>query len=129
MKPPSNTFTVGLVQMRCDPDPAANLDRAVEGILSAARGGAEVVCLPELFRTHYFCQRQSPEVFDLAEPIPGPTTQRLSQAAAEAGVVVVGSVFERRAPGLHHNTAVVFDADGAMLGLYRKIHIPDHPAV
>jgi len=127
MKPQSDTFTVGLVQMRCDADPSANVERAVKGIHSAARGGAEVVCLPELFRTPYFCQRQDPAVFDLAEPIPGPTSQRLSQAAAEAGVVVVGSLFERRAPGLYHNTAVVFDADGNLLGLYRKMHIPDDP--
>ncbi len=83
--------------------------------------------MPELFRSPYFCQRQDPALFDLAEPIPGPSTERLARAAKEAGAVVVGSLFERRAPGLYHNTAVVFDADGALLGLYRKMHIPDDP--
>src|SRR5207248_4069148 len=81
----------------------------------------------ELFRTQYFCQRQSPEIFDLAEPVPGPTSQRIAQAAADAGVVVVASLFERRTPGVYHNTAAVFDADGSLLGLYRKTHIPDDP--
>ena len=83
MKPLSNQFTVGLVQMRCEADPAANVDRAINGIHRAAQAGAEIICLPELFRSLYFCQRQDPEIFDLAEPIPGPTTQRLSLAAAE----------------------------------------------
>jgi N-carbamoylputrescine amidase len=127
VQPAADTFTLGLVQMRCEADPAVNLDRAVTGIHRAAKGGADIVCLQELFRSPYFCQVQRPDVFDLAEPIPGPTTQRLSQAAAETGTVVVASVFERRAPGLHHNTAVVFDADGTLLGLYRKMHIPDDP--
>jgi N-carbamoylputrescine amidase len=122
-----NTFTVGLVQMACTNNPAENLDRAVEGIHQAARSGAEIICLQELFRTPYFCQRQHPDVFDLAEPIPGPTSQRLARAAAETRSVVIGSLFERRAPGLYHNTAVVFDADGSTLGLYRKMHIPDDP--
>jgi N-carbamoylputrescine amidase len=122
-----NTFTVGLVQMACSNNPAENLDRAVEGIHQAARNGAEIICLQELFRTPYFCQRQHPEVFDLAEPIPGPTSQRLARAAAETRSVVIGSLFEWRAPGLYHNTAVIFDADGSQLGLYRKMHIPDDP--
>jgi N-carbamoylputrescine amidase len=122
-----STFTLGLVQMRCGPDPASNLDRAVEAIHRAARQGAQVICLQELFRSYYFCQRQNPETFDLAEPIPGPSCDRLAQAARSAGAVVVGSLFERRAPGLYHNTAVVFDADGSLLGLYRKMHIPDDP--
>jgi N-carbamoylputrescine amidase len=125
--PDPQTFTLGLVQMRCDPDPASNLDKAVKCIHRAARNGAEIICLQELFRTPYFCQRQDPGLFDWAETIPGPTTDRLSQAAREAGVVVVGSVFERRGPGVFHNTAVVFDADGKLLGLYRKMHIPDDP--
>jgi N-carbamoylputrescine amidase len=85
------------------------------------------VCLPELFRSPYFCQRQDPGVFDLAEPIPGPASDRLAQAARAAGVVLVASLFERRAPGVYHNTAAVYDADGSLLGLYRKMHIPDDP--
>jgi len=122
-----DTFTLGLVQMRCEEDADANLERALTGIRRAGRNGAQIVCLPELFRTQYFCQRQSPEIFDLAEPVPGPTSQRIAQAAADAGVVVVASLFERRTPGVYHNTAVVFDADGSLLGLYRKTHIPDDP--
>src|SRR5206468_6472669 len=112
---------IGLVQMRCDPDPEANVTKAVAGIRQAAAGGAQIVCLPELFRSPYFCQRQDPALFDLAEPIPGPGSHRLAAAAREAGVVVVGSLFERRAPGVYHNTAVVIDADGALLGIYRKM--------
>ncbi len=127
MKTLPNTFTVGLVQMHCEADLAVNLERAINGIHRAAQAGAEIICLQELFRSPYFCQRQNPEVFDLAEPIPGPSTQRLAQAAAETRTVVIGSLFERRAPGLYHNTAVVFDADGSLLGLYRKMHIPDDP--
>ena len=125
--PSSDTFTLGLIQMRCEPSPAANLDKAVSAIHKAAAAGAQIICLPELFRSPYFCQHQDPALFDLAEPIPGPSTERLATAAKEAGAVVVGSLFERRAPGLYHNTAVVFDADGALLGLYRKMHIPDDP--
>jgi len=121
------TFTVGLIQMRCAAEPAVNLERAVARIYEAARQGAQVICLQELFRSHYFCQRQHPDVFDLAEPIPGPSTDALAKAARETGTVVVGSLFENRAPGLYHNTAVVFDADGSTLGLYRKMHIPDDP--
>jgi N-carbamoylputrescine amidase len=122
-----DTFTLGLVQMRCGPDPAANLEQAVQGIHRAARDGAQIVCLPELFRTPYFCQRQDPAIFDLAETIPGPSTERLARAARETGCVVIGSLFEARAPGLYHNTAVVLEADGRMLGRYRKTHIPDDP--
>jgi len=120
-------FTVGLVQMRCSTDPAENLDRAAARIREAARRGAEVVCLPELFRSQYFCQREDAALFDLADPIPGPTTERLGPLARELRVVIVASVFEKRAPGLYHNTAVVLDADGSTLGLYRKMHIPDDP--
>src|SRR2546427_1334642 len=104
-------FRIGLVQMRCAADPGANLDKAVARIGDAARGGASIVCLPELFRTPYFCQEEDAANFDLAEPVPGPTTAALARAAADAGVVVVGSVFERRAPGVYHNTAVVLDAN------------------
>jgi N-carbamoylputrescine amidase len=121
------TFTLGLVQMRCVDDAAANLDKAVNAVHRAARNGAEIICLQELFRTPYFCQRQDPAVFDLAEPIPGPSTEHLAAAARDTSTVVVASLFERRAAGLFHNTAVVFDADGSMAGLYRKMHIPDDP--
>ena len=123
----ADAFTLGLIQMRCEADPAVNLDRAVTAIRRAAENDAEIVCLQELFRSHYFCQRQSPELFDLAEPIPGPTTERLAEVARDTQTVVVGSVFEKRAPGVYHNTAVVIDADGRLLGLYRKMHIPDDP--
>src|SRR6516162_8292546 len=127
MEPPRNPFTVGLVQMRCGPDPEANLERAVQHIRQAAAAGGQIICLPELFRSPYFCQCQDPRVFDLAEPVPGPSTERLGRVAKEAGVVVVASLFERRAAGVYHNTAAVLDADGRMLGLYRKMHIPDDP--
>lgn len=120
-------FTVGLVQMRCSADPDENLRRASDGLREAAARGANVACLPELFRTPYFCQTEDASNFDLAEPIPGPTTRALAAVAKETGMAVVGSVFERRAAGLYHNTAVVFDADGTTRGLYRKMHIPDDP--
>lgn len=120
-------FTLGLVQMRCVEDPNANLDKAVNAIHHAARTGADIVCLQELFRTPYFCQKQEPAFFDLAETIPGPTTERLASAAQETSTVVIGSIFERRAAGIYHNTAVVFDADGSLAGVYRKMHIPDDP--
>ncbi len=123
----ADSFTLGLVQMSCGPEPEANLDKAVRRVREAADAGAQVVCLQELFRSQYFCQRQDAALFDLAEPVPGPTTERLARAAREAGVVVVASLFERRAAGVYHNTAAVLDADGALLGLYRKMHIPDDP--
>jgi N-carbamoylputrescine amidase len=122
-----NLVSLGLVQMRCGVEPEANLRKAVAGIREAVRGGAQIVCLQELFRSQYFCQRQDPSVFDLAEPIAGPSTEQLAQVAREAEAVVVASLFERRAPGVYHNTAAVFDADGSLLGLYRKMHIPDDP--
>jgi N-carbamoylputrescine amidase len=122
------SLTVGLVQMSMSRDVAANLDKAVARVREAAAGGATVVCLPELYRSPYFCQREDARLFDLAEPIPGPSTEALGRAAREAGVVVVAPLFERRAPGLFHNTAAVIDADGQVRGLYRKMHIPDDPA-
>jgi N-carbamoylputrescine amidase len=118
---------IALIQMACGPDPDANLEKAVERVRDAARLGAEIVCLPELFRAQYFCQREDPALFDLAEPIPGPSTERLSRVAKEEGVVVLASLFERRAPGLYHNTAAVLERDGSLLGTYRKMHIPDDP--
>jgi N-carbamoylputrescine amidase len=122
------TVTLGLVQMRCGPDPRDNLERAVARVREAAKAGATLVCLPELFRSQYFCQTEDHANFELAEPIPGPSTEALSRVAKESRVVVIGSLFERRAAGVYHNTAVVFDADGSTRGLYRKMHIPDDPA-
>jgi N-carbamoylputrescine amidase len=121
------TIVVGLVQMACADDPAANLRKAIARVAEAAQQGADIVCLQELFRSQYFCQKEDPAVFDLAEPIPGPSTDALSRAAADNGVALIGSVFERRAPGLFHNTAVIIDADGSLRGRYRKMHIPDDP--
>jgi N-carbamoylputrescine amidase len=120
-------YRVGLVQMSCSPDPDVNLDRAADRVRDAAREGAQIVCLPELFRTQYFCQREDVQLFDLAEPIPGPSTERLSAIAREEGVVVIASLFERRAPGLYHNTAAILQTDGSLAGIYRKMHIPDDP--
>jgi N-carbamoylputrescine amidase len=124
----SKNFRIALVQMFCSADSEANLAKAVDRVEEAARKGADVVCLPELFRSQYFCQREDPATFDLAEPVPGPTTRALSEAARKAGVAVVAPIFERRAAGLYHNSAAVIDADGKVLGLYRKMHIPDDPA-
>ena len=120
-------FRVGLVQMSATPDPDKNLQRAVDRLHHASAKGAQIVCLPELFRTQYFCQREDAALFDLAEAIPGPTTARLAEAAKQLRIVVVGSVFEKRAPGVYHNTAVMIDADGSLRGIYRKMHIPDDP--
>jgi N-carbamoylputrescine amidase len=122
-----DVFTLGLVQMRCLSDPAANLERAAAKIREAAARGAEIVCLPELFRSLYFCQTEDHANFDLAEPIPGPSTKVLSAVARDAQVTIIASLFERRAAGLYHNTAVTIDADGAIVGTYRKMHIPDDP--
>jgi N-carbamoylputrescine amidase len=121
-------FTLGLVQMACASDPEVNLRRAVSRVEEASRAGAGIVCLPELFRSRYFCQREDPAFFDLSEPVPGPTTRVLSEAARKMGVVVVAPVFERRAPGVYHNSVVILDAGGEVVGLYRKMHIPDDPA-
>ena len=124
---PPHTFTVGLIQMACTPDPEENLARAARRVEEAARAGARAICLPELFRYRYFCQSEDPDRFDLAEPVPGPTTDALCGVARDSGVVIVTPVFERRAPGLYHNSAVVIDGDGTIAGLYRKMHIPDDP--
>ena len=122
------SFQVGLVQMSMSTDPQANLEKAADRIADAARRGAQVVCLPELFRSPYFCQKEDHAFFDLAEPVPGPSTERLSEVARKAGVAVVVPVFEKRAVGLYHNSAAILDADGKLAGLYRKMHIPDDPA-
>jgi N-carbamoylputrescine amidase len=121
-------YQVGLVQMAMSADPDANLRAAVAKVGEAAAGGAQLVCLPELFRSLYFAQREDAALFDLAEPVPGPSTTALAQAARQAQVVVIAPIFERRAPGLYHNSAAVIDADGQLLGVYRKMHIPDDPA-
>jgi len=125
---PPATYKVGLVQMAMSRDPSHNLEKAVVRVAEAARAGARLVCLPELFRSLYFAQREDAALFDLAEPVPGPTTEALGRAARQAGVVVIAPVFERRAAGLYHNSAAVIDSDGRLVGLYRKMHIPDDPA-
>jgi N-carbamoylputrescine amidase len=120
-------FTVGLIQMRCSTDLDDNLSRACTLLRAAADQRVQVACLPELFRSQYFCQSEDSSRFDLAESIPGPTTEVLAQVARETRMVIVGSIFERRTAGIYHNTAVVFDADGTLRGRYRKMHIPDDP--
>jgi N-carbamoylputrescine amidase len=118
---------VGLVQMRCQVDPAVNLAAAVKHVRTAAKRGADIVCLPELFRSRYFCQAEDHDSFTLAETIPGPSTTALGKVARELGVVIVASLFERRAAGVYHNTVAVLDAKGKIAGTYRKMHIPDDP--
>jgi N-carbamoylputrescine amidase len=125
--PARSTVTLGLVQQHCSPDPDDNMRRALQGVRDAATRGAQIVCLQELFRSQYFCQVEDHRFFDLAEPIPGPSTELLTALARELGVVIVASLFERRAEGLYHNTAAIIDADGSLLGVYRKMHIPDDP--
>jgi N-carbamoylputrescine amidase len=120
-------FRVGIAQFACSEDMEANLAKAVGKIREAAQQGAQVVCLQELFRSQYFCREERAELFELAEPIPGPSTEIIGAVAKEAGVAVVASLFERRAAGLYHNTAAMIDADGSLLGIYRKMHIPDDP--
>jgi N-carbamoylputrescine amidase len=120
-------FQAGLVQMACGAEPEENLERAIAQVREAAKRGAQVICLPELFLTQYFCQREDAALFDLAEPIPGPTTARFGDICRELRVTAVVSLFERRAPGLYHNTAAVVGADGGLRGIYRKMHIPDDP--
>ncbi len=123
----SEPLRIALVQMSCEAEPQRNLDKALTRISEAAARGAKVICLQELFRSRYFCQSEEARSFDLAEPIPGPTTEALGAVAAARKVVVVGSIFERRTEGIYHNTAVVMDADGRLAGRYRKMHIPDDP--
>ncbi|MBA3761183.1 MAG: carbon-nitrogen hydrolase [Gemmatimonadales bacterium] len=125
--PAPGSITLGLVQMSCTPDPGVNMAKAVKGVREAARRGAQIICLQELFRSQYFCQTEDHRFFSLAEPIPGPSTAELGKLAAELGVVIIASLFEKRAEGLYHNTAAVIDADGRLLGKYRKMHIPDDP--
>ena len=123
----SDKLNVGIVQQSCTADVVANLDKSVAQIRIAASAGARLVVLQELHRGLYFCQQEMVEQFDLAEPIPGPSTERLGALAKELNIVIVASLFEKRAPGVHHNTAVVLEADGSIAGKYRKMHIPDDP--
>ncbi|MCS6968046.1 MAG: carbon-nitrogen hydrolase [Cytophagales bacterium] len=122
-----NTVRVGLVQMSCTADKTANIAKAIANIRRAAEQGAQIVCLQELFASLYFCDTENYEHFQLAEPIPGPTTEQLQQLASQLGIVIIASLFEKRARGVYHNTAAVIDADGSYLGKYRKMHIPDDP--
>jgi len=123
----NSTLKVGLVQHACSEDRNSNLAASISGIREAATRGAQLVLLQELHTGVYFCQTEDTKRFDQAEPIPGPTTQELGKLARELGIVIVGSLFERRAPGVHHNTAVVLESDGSLKGQYRKMHIPDDP--
>ena len=121
------TVTLGLLQHACGPTPAVNLRKTLALAERAARRGAQIICTQELFRSQYFCQAEKHQSFKLAEPIPGPSSRAFQALAKKCGVVVIASLFERRAAGLYHNTAVVIDADGTLLGIYRKMHIPDDP--
>jgi N-carbamoylputrescine amidase len=122
-----DTVTLGLIQSRCSPDPAENFARTAAAIAQAARQGARIICTQEFFTTEYFCQSENHDYFKLAEPIPGPTTQALQKLARRHRVVIIASIFERRASGVYHNSAAIMDADGRLLGVYRKMHIPDDP--
>ena len=126
-KKSSNKINVGLVQMTCELKPEPNLKKALARIGEAAKQGAQIVCLQELFRSQYFCQIEDIERFKLAEAVPGPTSEAICSAAKKHKVAVIASLFERRAPGLYHNTSITVDADGEIVGKYRKMHIPDDP--
>ena len=126
-KSKKDEVTLGLIQMSAGDNLSANLEKALERITAAAKKGAQVVCLQELFRSRYFCQSENHKNFQLAEAVPGPTTEALGMLAAEREIVIVASIFERRSAGIYHNTAVVIDADGALAGIYRKMHVPDDP--
>ena len=125
---PGNNLTIALVQMACGAVPQENLDAAIAKVEEASRRGARVVCLPELFRSQYFCQKEDAALFDLAESIPGPSTEALAKVAGQLNVVMIVPVFERRTAGIYHNSVVVVDSDGSIAGLYRKMHVPDDPA-
>src|SRR5436190_17918911 len=127
MKPRSSVVHLGLLQHACSDKPAENLRTTLAAAERAAKAGAQIICTQELFRSQYFCQSEDHKYFQLAEPIPGPSTDAFARLAKKHGVVVIASLFERRAAGLYHNTAVIIDADGSLLGLYRKMHIPDDP--
>jgi N-carbamoylputrescine amidase len=127
MSSTTDSFTIALVQLAVGTKLDENLKHAAASVEQAAHQGAQVVCLPELYRSRYFCQSEDPSFFDLAESIPGPSTETFTSLARKISAAVVVPVFERRAPGVYHNTAVVIDADGSIAGLYRKMHIPDDP--
>ncbi|HLI80564.1 MAG TPA: carbon-nitrogen hydrolase [Candidatus Binataceae bacterium] len=127
MQQKKHGLVLGLVQMSCAPEPKQNLQKAIARIEDASRRGADVVCLQELFRSRYFCQTEDTSCFDLAEPIPGPTSEELGKVAAARKIVIIASLFEKRTEGIYHNTAIVIDADGKIAGMYRKMHIPDDP--
>ena len=124
---PDRISRVALIQMRCNAEPDKNFTRAVELIRDAAAKGAQIVCLPELFRSQYFCQTEEHKNFELAEEVPGKSTTELEKIARELGIVMIASLFEKRSAGVYHNTAAIIDADGKFLGKYRKMHIPDDP--
>ncbi|MEY2427874.1 MAG: N-carbamoylputrescine amidase [Verrucomicrobiota bacterium] len=123
----NSTVTIALIQNACGTDPAANLKRTLASARGAAGQGAQIICTQELFRSQYFCQTEDHANFELAEPIPGPSTKAFQELAKEKAVVVIAGLFEKRAAGVYHNTAAIIDADGALLGIYRKMHIPDDP--
>src|SRR5260370_40334585 len=127
MKSSTSIIKLGLIQTACSEDPAANLKKTLAAAKDAIKRGARIVCTQELFRSQYFCQTEDHKYFQLAEPIPGPTTKVFQKLAKDNGVVVICSLFEKRASGLYHNTAAIIDADGSLLGTYRKMHIPDDP--
>jgi len=127
MKRSSSTVALALLQSRCSPDPEANLKKTLRAAERAAGAGAQIICTQELFRSQYFCQSEDHKYFALAEPIPGPGTDALQKLAKKHNVVVIASLFEKRAAGVYHNTAAIIDADGSLLGIYRKMHIPDDP--
>src|SRR5574339_443515 len=127
MSKSSSVVKIGLIQTRSSPDPAENLKKTLDAAESAANDGAQIICTQELFRSQYFCQSEDHENFKLAEPIPGPSTQAFQKLARKHRVVIVASLFEKRAAGVYHNTAAIIDADGSLLGTYRKMHIPDDP--
>ena len=127
MENPPQKVKLGLLQQACEADPAANLAHTREAVTKAARSGAQIICTQALFAYQYFAQCEDHANFDLAEPIPGPSTEAFQQIAREEKVVIIASLFEKRAVGLYHNTAAIIDADGSLLGIYRKMHIPDDP--
>src|SRR3954465_2829315 len=126
-KAKTNIVKVGLIQMSCDQKPEANLKKAIARIGDATKKGAQIVCLQELFRSQYFCQTEDIQLFKLAETIPGPSTEALGKVARQRKVVIVASLFEKRTAGVYHNTAVMIDTSGEIVGKYRKMHIPDDP--
>jgi N-carbamoylputrescine amidase len=124
---PDRNFTIGIIQMSCSADPEQNMENAIRHVREVAKQGAELICLPELFQTQYFCQREDTALFELAEPIPGPATEHMSKLTKELEVTLVASLFERRAAGVYHNTAAILGPGGELMGIYRKMHIPDDP--